>query len=395
MNIPVTILILAAASAVAFGQLTREQAVNALIDPGSGVPIDPAESQVWSPFVDFGSGAGFEGLLPQNSDVSPAQAGLPPFPGPGMPVNVDSYFFWIDDAPSARFQHETRFVLVHAGLATPTVGNGGIIVTAQGWWPVVTEAGGAVGAYFATAESRTTAAPVGFANPDGLVFGFATPPPPAPAPPPPGTPGGGTSTACGLIIRGSEGADFATDTQRFEKDLKEVHGLPDGRIVKANGGAAATAADIDAALTALCNISGCTKIYVRIVSHGSEGSLTLAGDTSISAADLCQKLQNIANKGVPICLLIDACHSSSLKDPNNWNFPAGSVIMTSSAASEISFGHVTPYTMPDGTSVSGGLYGASFSRCLRDRRADTDRDRQVEDNEAHNWVVSRQECWTW
>src|SRR5258706_16251162 len=62
-------------------QLTRSQAVAALLDPGSGVAIDPTNSTVWSPFVDFGFGAGREGLLADGAFINPHALGWPPYPG--------------------------------------------------------------------------------------------------------------------------------------------------------------------------------------------------------------------------------------------------------------------------------------------------------------------------
>jgi hypothetical protein len=45
-------------------------------------------------------------------------------------IEEDSWFFWIDDAPGARFMHSTRFVLVAQGT-------GEVTVTAERWWPVL------------------------------------------------------------------------------------------------------------------------------------------------------------------------------------------------------------------------------------------------------------------
>src|SRR5438876_11173680 len=89
--------------------LTRQQAVAALLDPGSGIAFNDTTSAIWSPFVDFGSGAGYEGLLPAGSTVDPAYFATPPFSGSTMTAGVASYFFWIDDGFGKLFTHGVRF----------------------------------------------------------------------------------------------------------------------------------------------------------------------------------------------------------------------------------------------------------------------------------------------
>ena len=57
---------------------------------------------------------------------TPADLGAPE----ELPVLTESWFFWIDDDPGARFSHPNRFVLV------PTDGSE-ITVFDSMWWPVV------------------------------------------------------------------------------------------------------------------------------------------------------------------------------------------------------------------------------------------------------------------
>src|SRR5262245_45163001 len=70
--------------------LTRAQAASALLAPGSGVAIDTTKAGVWSPYFDFGSGAGYEGLVPAGTQVDPAILGHVPYPGPGMLASAGS-----------------------------------------------------------------------------------------------------------------------------------------------------------------------------------------------------------------------------------------------------------------------------------------------------------------
>jgi len=394
-------------TSLAHAQLTRQQAVEALFAPGSGVAIDTTNSVVWSPFVDFGSGPGFEGLLPTGSTVEPQEVGWLPWPGPGHAVTAPAYFFWIDDAPDALFQHPVRFVLVQAAIVSPTVANGGIVVSAQGWWPAVTTPSGVRTEFFATDQARATDQPSGFANPNGHIAGPAGHPsqlapgaaplpaaapfaPAAPAPAP------AANNACGLIIRGSPDAHMGTTAMFYESDLRDHYRVPTNRIIKANGGMAATCAQVDAAISNLCSLMpSCDKIYVRLVSHGSIGGFTLA-DGSISASNLCVKFRKLAVKGVPICLVINCCYSGSLlTDPLNWNFPAGSSIITATDSNHQARGSSMPYTLGTNTNITGSLYPHAFSACLRDARADRDGNGQVDDCEAFDWVRSQKPCYIW
>ena len=377
-------------------QLNRADAVNALLAPGSGVPLS-VDSSVWSPYVDFGAGPGFEGLLPAGSAADPAYVGELPFPGPGPSVSVPSYFFWINDAPASNFQHPTRFVLVDANNPSPTVGNGGILVSDQGWWPVITTPFAPATEYFATLQDRVTDFPSGDLNPDGHIAGpvasnadiFIVAPVSGPR-------GGGT--ACALLVRGDPSVEFGNDLTRAENDLKTVRNVPAGRIIKANSGNAASAGDIDTAITSLCNLSpDCTKIYVRMTSHGSVGSYSLRGG-SISAADLCAKFRKLAMKGVPICMLINGCNTGSLLDTTNWDFPAGSIVITAAQSGKQSWGSATPFREDPNdpnTAFSESLLPYSFSKCMRDPNADTDGDGKVSDLEAFRWVVSVKPCYLW
>jgi len=379
--------------------MTRSQAANALLSPGSGVNIDTSEANVWSPFVDFGSGPGYEGLLPPGSFVDP----FDDFgPGSGMTLLSSNYFFYVDDLPPAQFGHPTRFVLVDAYHPAPTLGSG-IVVTEQQWWPVVTPFGGAPTEYF-NANLMSSLSP-GPSNPDGLIAGFPLPPPlppPPPPPPPPQPPPGTTTNACALIVRGSADPHFAWTVTNYVYDLTNHYGVPTNRIVTANGGNAANSNDIFNAISMVCTAQPpCDKIFVRLASHGitnaGTGYFYLRGGR-ISASDLCKLLMKLADKGVPICLTIDTCYAGSLLAPNNWNFPAGSVIIASADSNHVSWGH---QNFLDGTNLfCGGLYPYAHSQCLNANPTnnpglDRNGDGFVDDVEAFRWVTNQQPCYTW
>ncbi|MBI3853332.1 MAG: hypothetical protein HY298_24050 [Verrucomicrobia bacterium] len=379
--------------------LTRAQAAAALLAPGSGVSIDVTNASVWSPFVDYGFGSGSEGLLPVGSVVNPHELGWLPYPGPGMSVSSPSYFFWIDDFPGAQFQHPVRFALVDASNLAPTVANGGIVVTDQGWWPVVTAAGGSPVEFFHNFDDIATADPPGPGNPKGLIAGSTLSPGgglrPAGSNGPDGPNAPTASNPCGLLLRGDTRFDFAADIPQFMQDLMNHYGVSSNRIVKANGGNPASSGDLAAGITAICNMTPpCDKIYVRITSHGSKGGFSLT-DGTISSSNLCNQFKKLADKGVPICLIINSCYSGSLLDPHNWNFPAGSVIMTSTDSNHIGYG----WNWIEGTNkFTGSAYPSAYSHCLNANPTnnpglDKNGDGFVDDVEAHRWVTNVQPCY--
>lgn len=372
--------------------LTREQAVDALLDPASGVPIDPASSAVWSPFVDFlGLGDDFAGALPAGAQVEPAYLGIEPFPGQTHDVNVTSYFFWIDDEPLyARFTHATRFVFVNADMAAPSVANGGITVFVEGWWPAINTGAGFV-EYFD--GDRTTAFPPGFSNPDGLIAGLAHQPfPPAPAPAPPdGGPADAPANACAVIVRGGNGADFTSDVEKYKESLKNVDGVAQERITTLE---MPTKQEVCDQLDALADVDpDCEKVFIRWTGHGGNGVLTLGNRERLTEAELCEKLSDLGDLGKPVCMTIDACRAGSMLTGalSDWDLPAGSVVIAATATDEVSWGG----PLNDGDeNFNGGAFSRAFTQCKAAADADADGDGYVSDKEAISWVLSEKPCYT-
>ncbi len=378
-------------------QSTREQAVTALLAPGSGVIIETNVSTVWSPFADFGFGAGFEGLLPAGSAVDPKFPDIQPFPGPGMAATDPSYFFWVDDSPSTRFVHSVRFILVDAGASNPTLANGGITVSTQGWWPVITLPEAGAREFFSADFEMASDLPSGARNPQGLIAG---PAPPASGWVPMAAPGihllassnQTSNRACGLVFTGAEGVAFSNDVVTYRNDLIHHYGVDPGRIKTVNDGKPATRPRLIIAIRELCDIEPpCDKIFIRITSHGGVRRLVLS-DGSIRSDELCRLFQPLVAKGVPICLLLDACLASSIPDAANWNFPPGSSLVFSSQRDRSAWG---------GRYVEGafGLYSRAFSDCLNSDptaspSADLDGNGLIDDCEAHDWVLTRNPCYT-
>ena len=377
--------------------LTRADAAAALLSPSSGVIIDTSKANVWSPFVNFGSGTNYEGLLPPGSYIDP----FDDYGSGTITLLSSNYFFFIDDLLGANYAHPTRFVLVDATNQFPVLGNG-IRVIDEAWWPIVTPLFGSPTEYFN--NDATSAFPPGPSNPDGLIAGSPPPPapaipipsPPEPLPPPPA--GTTTTNACALIINGSAEAHRACTVSNYLYDVTNHYGVPRNRVVLANGGNAASSNDVRNAITTICNSQPpCDKIFVRIISHGNTnaaGYYILLAGRRVYANDLCNMFKLLANKGVPICMVMDTCFSGASLQPNNWNFPAGSVIITSADGNHSSFGQ-SSYL--DGTNkFCGDLYPYAFSQCLNanptnrinGQPLDRNGDGFVDDAEAHRWVTN-------
>jgi hypothetical protein len=388
--------------------ITRQAAVQAILDPGSGASVDTAQSVVWSPYVDFGFGPGFQGLVPAGSSIDPAEMGGDPYPGPGIALSTDSYFFWVDDSPLTDFEHPVRFVIVDAANPSPTVSNGGVHVSNQGWWPVIALPSQSPTPFFAIDSTRVSDMPPAWDNPNGLVGGAAPtfadldPPQPvafapafrtsvAPAPPAP--------TAAALIVRGDDGDRFGNNVKRINQDLKNVKGVPPGRIVTAGngdpatGGTAATKTDLQNAIVKLCALNPPPSvIYVRITSHGAKGKLKLKGG-SIDKVELCNILKQLNGKNVSIHYVISSCYSGSLTDPTIWGAPAGSSLITSADGLEPSpAGPVVPPSMD--RTINEGLFLHAFSICSNEPLADVNHDQRVDDEEAFDWVLLQKPCYS-
>jgi hypothetical protein len=372
--------------------LTRAQAAAALLSTNSGVLIETNVAAVWSPFADFGFGTGHEGLLPAGAVVAPRFLGVEPFPGPGMGVTNPAYFFWIDDAPPAMFVHPTRFVLMDANHPAPTVANGGILVSTQGWWPRLILPGPVTNDFFRADFERVSDEPAGPANPQGLIAGFV----PGTgdlsgagfaallAAPPARLMTSNQNRACGIVLTGSEGAAFSNDVVTFRTDLIEHYGVDPDRIRTVNNGLPASRAQLAAAIQDLCVTNPpCDKVFIRITTHGGIGSLLL-DDESVSSMKLCELFACLVNTETPVCLLVDACHAGSLPDAANWNFAPGSTLLFAARAGRSAWGSV----WVEGTF---SVYAKAFSECLRsdpqaNPGADADGNGFIDDCEAHDWL---------
>jgi len=382
--------------------LTREEAVQQLLAPTSGFEFDPQFSNLWSPFQDFGFGSGFEGAVPAGTEIQPF-SGVPAIVAP-----TDGYFFWVDDLPQAEFIHPTRFIFLDATNCNPTVGNGGIVMTEERWWPVLTLPDATVLEFFRIYDDRLSAFPPDPQNPDGLIEGNVASPGDVDVPEDNASMPS-TSLAAGLVVSGDTGSNFEGNSVRWKIDLEETYGVDSARVICPNGGNGATIQQFCDGIDDLVDLMPMPdKIYIRISSHGESDSL-LFTDGKLHKDDLCDKFKEVAKKGVPVHLIINACESEGLLDANNWNLPAGSTIITSAAAGSYSWGGTFWETDENGDTIPGSIFSGSLlpyshTKCLNDETdsdgdgnvdADTNEDGSVDDCEAFRWVENQKPCYVW
>ena len=393
--------------------LTRAQAVAALFDPGSGVAIDTTRSVVWSPYLDYGTGPGFEGLIPAGTIVDPLVIGTLPYPGPGISASTASYFFWIDDEDNLFHQHPTRFVLVRASDPTPTVGEGTIEVSIQGWYPVVKIPAAEPDTIFASLAQISSDSAPGPSNPQGLIAGSAyttadldsLPVLAALGSRPRGAlRSGGLWTAgpdpraAAILLRGPD-----SERQFMEYGLKEIHrrdlrenlGVDSTRMQLVAGGGVATSEQLGEAIEALgALVPPPDKIYLRIVAHGGKGTVKL-GDWDLTVEDFNEIMQELGKFKVPVHLVLESCYGGSmLEQADRWGWPKGSTAVSSSSADSTSKGGIFygklgewPFEKFAGGLFSLGMYEAR-------KLAPPGADGIVDDAEAYAWLLQQMPIYT-
>lgn len=76
-------------------------------------------------------------LLAAGAEALPANGSNPHLFRQSVPAGNLTWFFWVDDAPQAGFEHRTRFVLVDATQPGATQAAAAARVFEQVWWPLV------------------------------------------------------------------------------------------------------------------------------------------------------------------------------------------------------------------------------------------------------------------
>lgn len=288
-------------------------------------------------------------------------------------VTSEQWFFWVDDVPFARFSHPTRYALVD--LAT-----GVVEVWDEGWWPyingVVVEEWMELGRLgsdevvfsnippedipaASTGEGNqraevVTAGPIllGYAPSDAELARWSL--------------GGGEAV---VPLNGwSPGqsdvgtADDMANSTGFSSDTGTPQYQPRGN----------TQQDIEDAIQRAID-GGANDILIYFTGHGGrrasgESYINYKG-TRINATQFGEMLKKFPQ--VKFKVVIDACYSggfTAILDATGMT----QVVITSSAANEVSYGDWDPRADPNGDTDRGGEYSSGFWEDLAEIAADLD-----------------------
>lgn len=248
------------------------------------------------------------------------------------PLKEESWFFWIDDLPYAKYAHTTRFIFF--GIKTKTY-----TIHQEQWWPVLNGTSLWV-------ESRE------YWNSDYWVYNGMTQPIPVQAhrrltgsPRPeiieP------TSSDRALLINGwSTGQPFKEDMAHDIQGMQEALTSAGMQVNHVD-----TITEIQEMLQRWAKSMDAGNVVVYITAHGGRGYF-LIGGTVFTGYDLITLLNTY--KGVHLHIIIDACYAGSLIDP--LQYVAETIV---AAASEAAYGDVDSDQDPNphdtGSEFTGGF----------------------------------------
>lgn len=380
--------------------LTRQQAV-AIV--ASQIPL-VGDSLIWTPYEDYGFGAGFEGLLPRCTIVRPQVVDAAPFNSIPTKLSGPTYLFWHDLNTLSMYAHPTEFIYVDATVSNPSLAAGTIVVQPQGWWGIMRRPGEFTETLFGPGQRYTTSLP-SYDNPDGLVLGevvfpddrLEPPPPPLPIAsaeatnPPPGL----GNNPCAIIISGSPNRNqpdshLCNNVELMRQQFAN-RGVPADRIKHKKN---ATTNDLKTFIGELCNLNpACDHISVYISAHGNASALQLDNRLVPLTApppqqSICVMLNALGQKGVQVDILLQSCRSGAFVQNLRPKFPKG-VILTSADSTHCSCAGAARGA--DGTHLFPGFpdlshFTALLVRCWNEAAADMDGDGRVSWAEAFDWV---------
>jgi|GEM_PF-1743450 len=241
-------------------------------------------------------------LLPGGTEYGPAVLSSP-LDGDGPQVALeDSWFFWIDDLPGAKFGHPVRYVLIPASGGAPDIPN----ISVQAWWPVLGLPGdlrrhslagdlnGIRTSRFAGSPSAVAALQAAALHPERR-----------------NAPAGN----CFLAVYGPDLNDGDGDLEDFRDYLLEQDLVNPDKVFMTEGNRVAKASDL-ADLAKKAQAAGCKKLFLLIHAHGSRGKdpgLHFApekegGRTSFTSYEQLATDTLTPLRGMDIWGIVDACY---------------------------------------------------------------------------------------
>ncbi len=377
--------------------MDRLTAVNILLsDPD--LVFDPTNDLMMCPFVDYGAGPGFEGLLPPGTEYGAALNEWVEIPLTPKFMDFPSYLFYLDPQPGQMFEHDVEYYIVDALHPAPSILNGGIQVCPTNWWPYIIPAGTTtLLELFGSADDYYTDDPVGPSNPEGLAGGDALPanfnqmymncPPLVDKP----------GNKCALVFSGFAANRAKNSVKKNTERINMTDCYDKDNITSINN---ATEAQI---CTALDNIlamdPACSEICIYVIAHGIEradgstvGGFGVNGGM-ITPNEWQAKMDSIAKKGIVTHITFETCRSTAIGNPFNWKLPNGSTVTFASASDKNAWAYT--YKSPACDTINEGIFTHAIAACRTDvDNADLDKDGSVSYKEGVKWVIKSKPCYS-
>ncbi|MEE9583558.1 MAG: C13 family peptidase [Dehalococcoidales bacterium] len=305
--------------------------------------------------------------LAQGSEVSPFAPSLLPDDVTTLPYLVPEtlasvqWFFWVDDAPFAKFAHSNRFVFIDAA-------SGAVRVQEEAWWPFID---GQEVSRWITADGRREAKNWVFNNipeaelPSLVAMSLEEPNQPwqyvllssiiRTLPPPPAQ-----ALPNGEAIVPVNGWKPGQSEFGAEEDMGNMAGFGNGAGIPKYNPMGETLQDIEDAIQRAVD-GGADDIFFYFTGHGGRTaggeSYLLFKDRRISPLQLADMLKKFPE--VRFKVVIDACYSGGFVQPLA-DSGMVDIDLASSSAPEFSYGDWDPANDPNkgdkGSEYSSGLW---------------------------------------
>jgi hypothetical protein len=311
----------------------------------------------------------------QPGDVLQAHAALQADPAPtAVTVAAESWFFWLDDAPGARFTHPSRFVLVERA-------SGAVTLTEEGWWPTVN----GLGLWTERAEYWNEAN-WAFSNLEWRPRGQATSRPPHAlarlAPHAPVQAGGGLAA---LVINTWQTGD--TLKEDMELDANGMHDALTGAGFDTTyfgpkedanphrGGDVHPNAVRDWLDQKATELKAGDTLVLYVTGHGQATASGFGTTGPLWDSGLASYLQNF-DPGVHIIVILDTCHSGSFSAELK---AYADLTVTSTNSTTSAYSDIDPSEDPN-PDDQGGEFTSGFIADWNEILADPARRKIVEQN---------------
>jgi len=323
------------------------------------------------------------------------------------PITVEqsTWFFWIDEMPSAKFAHPTRFVLLDASKPATDASNNAVIIR-QHWWPQILSSPGEGWRSLVPPSTQLRTTPIIQQPTNGLfklVYNASIRTQES-------NDSDERSDTCVIALYGPSQAAMANDVENMVEFFKNTLHIPEENIYQFTtifGWHPAAKPWVLKALIEKALTEKCKKVYIYISAHGNATGVFLADANEsddktgneerdeaegredkdpkydkVSYEELGEWLEPLSANGTEVCIIIDACSSAN----------AISVLKNRGIKGEI----VTAADFDSGTGMFSlwpfgwGFFTSALIECWKDSAADIDiPDGSVTLREALDWTKQK------